>query len=86
MIDMADQTEMKAEIKLLAGGFKFKIKGYDDSLFKFIHSIISKIATFDVERDGGERIFNILYEKCETEYLNHFKDQPDELVSYIMTN
>lgn len=75
---------MKCEIKLIPGGLRFKIKGYDNSLYKFIDSIIRGIFEFDVEKDAGERIFNIFFEKCETEYLNHFKDQPEYLVRIFL--
>lgn len=34
---------------------------------------------FDIEKHSGERVFNNIYEKCEMEYSNYFKDHPEKL-------
>lgn len=65
---MADQANLKCHIELLPYGLKFRLKGFSDSLPKYIDRIFEKLTEFDVEKHGGERIFLILQEKGLVEY------------------
>ncbi|KRW98246.1 Metalloenzyme, LuxS/M16 peptidase-like protein [Pseudocohnilembus persalinus] len=79
IVDMADQTYLKCNIHLRTGGLQLKFKGYSDTLFRFTLRILQAMSNYDVEKHSGQRVFDNIYEKCEMEYQNYFKDHPEKL-------
>lgn len=81
-IYMAELVGISSHIELDSNGLLIIIKGFSDSVTKYIYCLINEIKEF-IKLNDKKNTFEIYLEKRTKDYLNFFKTKPYKLSNYI---